>query len=327
MEHELQLPKKAKLDDLLFYDGQLCVFAETSGIKCKFYWSSNPKVVADCHHYSRERIGGAVVDLEGGGTFTGRKTVHTDDAESPDSPSKFLYDGEHFWRLEWREQGHGFREIDPKTGKEGRWSMPSFLEDYLQSGEALIEGVCELMHLEAVQNSPLGSKAGQIGWRVKKTKSGKVQSEGIDGRSWSGELQELTATAMVDQPGTSNRLPITGGYGWDWSYAGTKALWDSTGKFELAHWDGELGDYNRGQAASFPPMFWHAFQVRDQKTSKALRSINQAQAKKLLSAVFEDREQSDEIENPLADLPGTQAALKKWLTGLKHPRLPLVLDT
>ncbi len=321
LEHELQLPKKSKLEDLLFYDGQLCVFGGTQRYKSKVYWSGNPKKATECYHYVRDRMGGAVVDLKEGGTYNGRRVVHAGDAEPPDTPNKFLFDGAHFWTQSWREEGHGFREVDPSTGKEGRWSLPSFLEDYLKSGEELFAGASELLHLgDAVKDSPLGSQDGKVGWRVRKTKAGKIECEGIDGRKWSGGLKDFTATALADQPGGSGRLPITGSYGWSWGYSNCE-LWDPTGTYAIAEWGEDMGAYNRGQAASFPPLFWHAFRVRDEKTSKMLRSINDAQAKKLFEAVQKDLEQSDEIEDPLSDLAGTEAALKKWLSGLLDPRL------
>ncbi len=325
LEHELQMPKKAKLNDMMFYDGQLGVYLETDHYQNKFYWSANPKKTKDCYHYSRERIGGAVVDLKDGGTFIGRKTVHAGDAENPETPNKFLYDGEHFWRLESREGENAFREADAKTGKEGRWSTPSFLEDFLGSGDKLEEFHCELLHYgDAVKGSPLGSKDGKIGWRVKKTQAGKFHSEGIDGRSWQGQLRNQSAMAMVDQPGTSKHLPLTGNYGWSWGYNRGFDVWDPSGQFEVAHIEQDLGDYNRGQAASFPPLFWHAFQIRDEKTSKALRGIKNDQAKKLLAAALADLDNADEEnqdEDPLDSLKETQAAVKKWLPGLKHTRL------
>ena len=335
LEHELQIPKKAKLDDLMFYDGQLLVYYEMSSYQSKYYWSSNPKKTTECYHFAREQIGGAVVDLKDGGTFIGRKAVHAGDADNPDTPNHFLYDGEHFWKFDWFEGEYGLREVDPKTGKEGRRSRPSFFEDFLGTGDELIAGACQLLFLgDAVKNSPLGSKEGSIGWRVKKNKSGRVECEGIDGRSWKGkvtgqieedddeygDLDDKWPCAMVDQPGTSDRLLMMGSFGWDWGRGGCD-LRDPSGKFSVAHWESEINDYNRGQVASFPPIFWHAFQVRDEKASKALRSINDAQAKKLLSAIDKDLEQSDEVEDPLADLPETESALKKWLAGVKNERL------
>ncbi len=321
LEHEVKLAKKAKLDDLLFYDGQLCVFCETDRYKNYFYWSGNPKKTTELWYYSHGKIGGAVVDLKDGGTFNGRKTIHAGDTEGISKPNHFLFDGEHFWKLSWREEGHGFREFDPDTAKEGRWSMPSFLEDYLKTGDELIENFCELLSLgDAVSQSPLGSQDGKVGWRVRKTQAGKIECEGIDGRRWSGGLQEGTAVALADQPGSSERLPITGNYGWSWGYVNCQ-LWDPTGSYSVAEWGDELGAYNRGQAASFPPLFWHAFKLRDKKVSKTLRSTNQAQAKKLFDAVQKDLEQADETEDPISHLPGTEAALKKWLSGLKDQRL------
>lgn len=324
LEHELKIPKKAKLEDLLFYDGQLCVFFETDRYDSKFYWTSNPKKTKECWHYGRDDVAGAAIDLPDGGTFNGHSTVHAGDTEKVNSPTKFAFDGEHFWTLDYRDAGYAFREIDPQSAKEGRWSMPSFFEDYLSNGAELLEGACELLQLgDVVENSPLGSKAGQIGWRTRKTKSGVVESQGIDGRSWKvkDNLNDLTPTGLLDQPGTSELLPVTGNFGWSWGWSESIRLWDPTGTYEVAQYQEELGDYNRGQVAGLPPLFWHALSVREEKTSKKLRSISDAQAKKLLAAVREDLELSDEIEDPLSDLPKTESAIKMWLKSLSHPRL------
>ena len=283
LEHELVVPKKSKVEDIFFYDGQLCVYFETSSYLSKFYWSGNPKKTKEHYHYARERVGGAMIEMPDGGSYNGRKIVHAGDMDGPDSPDEFAFDGEHFWKLCWTDEGQVSREIDPKTGKEGRKSRPSFFEDFLKTDTELLDPCCELLHLgDAVKDSPLGSKDGKVGWRARRSKAGKVECEGIDGRKWSKKdsLSGLTATAMVDQPGSSAKLPITGEYGWNWGWSTNNAVWDPVGDYEVARWEEEAGPFNAGQIASMPPMFWHAFNVRDEKTSKKLRSTSQAQAKK-----------------------------------------------
>lgn len=324
LEHELKMPKKSKLDDLLFYDGQLCVYYDTPSYQSKFYWSSNPKKTTECYHYSGEKVGGAFIDLPDGGSFEGQRTVHAGDTERITSPNKFVFDGEHFWKMSWQEHSRAFQEVNPQTGKEGRWSMPSFFEDYLTDGGELLTNHCELLHLgEPVKNSPLGSQDGTVGWRVRKSKNGTVECEGIDGRIWKAKdtLKNQVPSGLMNQPGTSERLPITGDYGWNWGWNDVVSMWDPSGTYEIAQCQEELGDYNRGQVTSMPPLFWHALSVRDEKTSKKLRSINAAQAKKLLAAVVEDLRLSDEIEDPLSDRPKTETTLKNWLKDLTHPRL------
>ncbi|MCA9070799.1 MAG: hypothetical protein KDA84_17840, partial [Planctomycetaceae bacterium] len=335
LEHELKLPKKCELEDLQFYDGQLCVYYKTANYDSKVYWSGNPKKVTERWHYGRDHVTGAAVDLPDGGTFNGRKTIHAGDVDDVHNPHKFVYDGEHFWTLSYREEGEWFREIDPQSGKEGRWSMPSFFEDFLSDGGELLEGACELLHMgDIVDGSPLGSRDGKIGWRTRKNKSGAIECEGIDGRSWKVknklgdlvdegllELDAHTPTGLLNQPGTSELLPITGNFGWSWGWNDVVEIWEPTGTYALARWEEDLGDYNRGLITALPPMYWHLLSVRDEKTSKKLRSISDAQAKKLLGAVMEDLQLSDEIEDPLSDLPKTETAIKNWLKSLSHFRL------
>lgn len=315
LEHELRLPKKAKFEDLMFYDGQLCVFFEAAKYQDSFYWSDNPKKVFEEWHYGSPGVQGATVNLADGGTFSGRRTIHAGDSKDVRSPDKFAFDGEHFWTLEWRNEGQAFREIAPATGKTGRWSMPSFFEDYITSDAELDADECELLHFgEFINKSPLGAKNGLVGWRSRKHKHGKLECEGIDGRQWTGE--NTTAVALLDQPGTNEKLPLFGGW-WHTRYASVS---DPSGKYQLASFDDDVGGYNAGQATPLPFVAWHGLQVRDEKTSKLLRKTSATQAKTLLKAAADDLDAVDFDSEEELQSPKTATAVKKWLKGLKHAR-------
>ncbi len=316
-EHELQLPKKAELSDLMYYDGQLCVFFETSRYENAYYWSNAPKKTFKEWHYGGD-VSGTTVDLPDGGTFNGRRVVHAGDTEKMQKPQDFLFDGEHFWTLEWKTDDRQLREYDPTTGKKGRWSLPSFLEDFVTSKTKLVQDVCALMRLENVDASPLGIKDNLFGWRVRNTSSDSQKSfecEGLDGRRWKGLLGYHAASALLDQPGTDDRLPVSG----DWLSDQDPHLWDPTGEYLLANFsDGHY--YNLGQVATLPIVCWHAMQARDVALSKKLRKVSQTQGKKLVAAALKDIEQRD-LDEEIIQLPETTATVEAWLKKSEPKRL------
>ena len=308
-EHELRLPKKAELSDLMFYDGQLCVFYETARYESAFYWSSAPKKTSKEWHYGGG-VSGVTVDLPNGGTFNGRRVVHAGDTENMQRPDTFYFDGEHFWTLEWRTDDRQLREYDPMTEQKGRWSLPSFLEDYVTSKHKLYQNACALMRLESVEDSPLGIKDHMFGWRVRHENGDSPTSfecEGIDGRTWTGILGYGPPTALLDQPGTDNRLPVSG----DWLTDEDPNLWDPAGEYLLADFDDDR-HYNNGQVAALPIVCWHAMKCRDKALSKKLRKTSLTQAKKLIAAALKDIEEQD-FDAEIVQLVETTAVIEAWL--------------
>ncbi|WP_166824249.1 hypothetical protein [Thalassoroseus pseudoceratinae] len=309
-EHELRLPKKAELSDLRYYDGQLCVFYETSRWESAFYWSNAPKkTFKEWHHGGG--VSGAVVDMPDGGTFNGHRVVHAGDNENMRNTDNFFFDGEHYWILEWRVDDRQLREYDPVTETKGRWSMPSFLEDFVTSNTTIEQDACALMRLENVDDSPLGIKDNMFGWRVRYPKDGSEKSyecEGIDGRSWRGTLGYGAATALLDQPGTDARLPVSG----YWLTDQEPHLWDPNGEYLLADFDTDERYYNLGQVTSLPIVCWHAMKPRSVAFSKKLRKTSATQAKKLIAAALKDIEAHDPDAETI-ELPETTAAIQTWM--------------
>jgi hypothetical protein len=336
-EHEVQAKKGQTLCDAFYLDGQLLVVLEFNGWQNVMYWSSQPKKQIELRYYHARNRNGFRVPLESGGTFSGNGTAHAGDQEPP-TCSAFFHDGEHFWRTGWFNDEWSTRQIG-LNGETGRKSLPAFLEDYITDGKVLNEDSCSLMSLgEWANESPLGAVEGCVGWRVRSRKPATenaphyrftprfdVECEGIDGRTWNGGLgdsQNHVPDGLIDWPGTDQPLPFA--QGTSYRQPGTE-LWDASGQFQVARLTA-TGLYNRGQVAALSPLFWHAFRVRDEKSSKKLRTISEKQTKTLLDAATADLEAADgdstdqDIVDSLPELPAARAAIKKWLKDVKSER-------
>lgn len=330
-EHEIKLKKGQSLERAAYADGQLQIVLETSSWENVMYWSENPKKTTKKHYYGRDDLDTVGIDLESGGTFVGSGTVHAGD-EDLCHASDFFHDGEHFWRYTWHNDEHAVRQVSP-DGEVGRKSLPKFLEDFLKGDTKIDLSSSRLLRLgDYTKNSPLGSANGLVGWRIRFTArtdessrhqreiETKVECEGIDGRKWKGDLGSRRVLGLLDQPGTDARLPFTdtSSYGDD-----EIALWDPEGKFEVGKLDSSRAA-NAGQAVTLPPVYWHAFEARDEKASKKLRKLSDKQTETLIAAARQDAEASAELDEDDEEefvLTDTTAALKKWLTGLKSDRM------
>lgn len=319
-EHELALTKKFRLEDMAYIDGQLAIFLKTSSYDNQFYWSGTPKKKFEEHHWGSEKVSGCAVDMPEGGTFNGHKTYFAGTQKVDINAADFAYDGQNFWRSEYTEDGGKFREVSPKEGKNGRVSMPSFFEEFLADGLKLVTFRCRLMKLDEaiVKDSPLGSRDGLVGCRVRQPKDDNMNKhrewQGIDGRSWTGNPGgDFVFTAMLDQPGTDQHLIVA-------EDDDSVSLWSPDGKFEVSR-PKAYSSYNQGQVAFLPAYCWHAFRLRDVKVSKQLRKITDKQAKTLLAAMLEDLEAEGNKEFAKTTFTKTEAAVTKWLPALKNERL------
>ncbi|MBC8289655.1 MAG: hypothetical protein H8E37_04990, partial [Planctomycetes bacterium] len=330
-EHEIKAKKGQSLERALYADGQLQIVLETSGWENLVYWSGNPKKTTKRHYYGRDDLDTVGVDLESGGTFVGGGTIHAGDEEVAPA-TDFFYDGEHFWRFVWHNDESAIRQVSP-DGEIGRKSLPGFLEDFLKGNTEIDSSSSMLLKLwDYTKTSPLGSANGLVGWRIRfasrvdeageyqRTVESKIECEGIDGRKWKGDLDSGRVIGLLDQPGTDAKLPLVNSS----SYGDAEiVLWDPDGKFAIGDLDSR-GTYNAGQAASLPPIYWHAFTARDGKSSKQLRKISDKQTKTLVAAARQDAEAASEQDDDNDEefvLTATTAAVQKWLTGLKSDRM------
>ena len=321
-EHELRVPNGAKqIKDLRYLDGELLV-RYVMGHEEFYYWSGDKEVKKDTFRYMDARAEGAVVAVPGGGVCRGGAVIHAG-GNYPNNTRTFLSDGQHFWYPDW-EAGHTIlRELNPADGSVGRRSLPSFLEEYVQDGWRLGISDCELLYFgDDVAGSPLGSRDGLIGWRLRYVdaeggaRKG-AEAEGIDGRSWSGLLGDNSLPiGILEIPGT--RSPVSGSRGWNWNWNKEATLWDASGTYPLAELDSP-GSYNVGQAVVLPPLFWHCYSPRDEAGSAALRNLTAAQAEDLLAAAQAELAKAD--AEKAMELPESPTYVQDVLKEITHPRL------
>ena len=338
LDHELRLPQGAELQGLSYLDGELVVrFRESTGGTDQYYWSGDPdKVRPDAWRYRTLEVSGAVVEVAGGGCYRGDGVVHAG-GRHPESPRDFYHDGEHFWIFDWDDDGEKrWREIDPASGKKGRVGLPSFFEDYLAEGWELSADDCHLLHLgPGLEASPLGSRDGLVGWRVRveatdpsdstqrragSSDGGIEQSEGIDGRRFSGRLGPGTSrtVGLLDLPGT--RCPLSGSIG-----SPGARMWSADGSHALANLS-DFGPFDAGQPVALPQLYWHLFRARDPVGSRALRAASPEVAVRLLEgAVSELSSTSPPGGSPetgeLRELPATRRLAVELFPEITHPGL------
>ncbi len=333
LDHRLRLPRGARLEGLGYLDGQLLVRYEEPAVPgFPYYWSGDPdKRRSDGWRYGTMAVEGAVAKVTGdggertrgpGGCFRGSRTIHAGDYYPRDSQDYF-HDGDRFWRIERGE----WREIDPSSGKSGHRSLPGFFEDGLTGGWELLPDHCHLLQLgPGLENSPLGSREGLVGWRMRRsapatgaasgTPGEKIECEGIDGRRFAGRLGngESVPAGLLDLPGT--RCPVSGPVTWARGFNPPSPLWQADGRFDLADLS-VRSSFNEGQPRALPPIYWHLFKVRDPAGSLALRATSPEAAKRLF-----DRAVAEYAADPGdKDLPETRKLAAELFPEITHPGL------
>ncbi len=324
LDHELRLPGGAELEGLSYLDGELVVrFRDPSSGDPRYYWSGDPdKVRPDDWSYGTMRVSGAVVEVPGGGCFRGDGVVHAG-GEFPESPETFCHDGEHFWTLDWDQGKRYWRELDPASGRKGRRSLPSFFENGVAEGWEVPAEDCHLLGLgPGLEASPLGSRDGLVGWRVRQRADGEaIEAEGIDGRRFSSLLGTggSLPAGLLDLPGS--RCPLSASVGGSHAYA---RMWQADGSHALAELS-DLGPFNAGQPVALPVLYWHLFQPRDPAGSQALRAASPAAAARLLECAMTELSSSPATGGTANDgdreLPETGRLAAELFPDVTHPGL------
>lgn len=332
LEHEIQTPRGHTLQTACYLDGDL-ILAFRKKYLSKVYWASSPKKVLDDARASRDGLAGAAVSVEGGGSFVGRGTVfsgHRDVARR----HLFFSDGQHFWRRTYHHEETMGHEIDPISGKDGRSSLPTFFEDFLQDGFELDRWKCWLLPVgDWAKKSPLGWASGLVGWRVRRdqteksdreTPPKKIEAERIDGKAFAAPAGgKQIPCGLLDIPAASDPAVLFGEIGWSWSVGyrtDSCEIWDAKAEHQTAEITPVVGDYNAGQTVSLPPLFWHILEVRDAKASKKLRSTTKKHADALLKSSHDDVGDWDGDAKSVLGSDNSTAFAQKWL-GAKSERL------
>lgn len=318
-EAEIKLDKGAELRKLDYLDGDLLVKAGER-YQCKMYWNSKPKDKVDTWFYSESGLSGIAIDLPEGGTVVGRTVFHSGDTKNIDrSYGELTYDGEHFWHLDWNSD-HSEQymvEFDPATGKDGRKSWPSFYEDFMNEETEFDVRNSDIFYVgDVVNGSPLGSKDGLVGHRLRQYKNNenKRDFEGIDGRSLTSDKPFFLCAGLLDRAGAAGFFPLCARYR-------ETEIWDPDLNYPVTKLGQGVGAYNRGFVCGLPAHYWHFLRVRDEATSKKLRTISQKDVQSLIDAGCTDFDEAKKkVFTEAEDFPTLDAAIKKLLPKLKHER-------
>lgn len=293
---ELRLPANATVMSAYPAGDDLQIEFRTEGYQTKLCWMSNPTEAYEAEGY-RYRYGTdieASTELPDGSTFYGGKSVRSGDKQLPRC-EKYLHDGQRFWRKDSdydhlrREQRWKIQEVDPHTGNVARESVPPWFE---QTEGAVVDWRnAQLMPLPTgAESTPMGSQDGMTGWMSFLPRDGVIRCQGIDGRTSAfQDSHGSQVIGMLRQPGTDAYLPILES-GSRSSSGGYRILAPSDGTVvaDLSHFN--LA-YAWGQATVLPLEYWHFLRVRDEASSKKLRTISRDACELLIQTALADRDE------------------------------------
>ena len=263
-------------------------------------WSGSPHTPLDVEASRRTYISGSIELSDGARSFGARPYRAGDTGFTWRGP--VATDGERHWVLkrgtdenQWISAlDEQWREFDPFNGRVGAPGTPEFFTEAGDDAAQLNHEACSLLKLpEGVEDSPLGSADGLVGWRATRAAEGTQRGTGIDGRSVSSE-RRLTALKDKDRPAIVGAIRFPGA-------AEDLAIVWHFGQFHqtsheitlLAPGDRCVARFSIGArspvlalgTACLPRwQFWHFLKPRDPAGSDALRGIEVATARALIAA-------------------------------------------
>lgn len=307
-EFDLKLPADADLELLRYSGGQLLVVLRVHRHGLRAFWSSDPASVFEVRPWDSPLSDRISIELDGGVIWQGGQALQPGDRQVARYVAPFG-DGEQFWQSGWEQEG--LQEIDPFTGKTGRFSLPKFFEEFARPGDRLNLDKSYLYPLPAgLEASPLSTRGGLAGWRIRQPEGteGTYESEGIDGRRWQSgpEYASAAPLALLSFPGDDRprlvRSPAT--------------LWDADGRYPLTGGKpGEASPFVAGSPFILPLPCWHYLRPRDPAGSAALRCFDDEKAARLLAAARLD------LAAVARDPTATLDSLEELIPELSHPRL------
>ncbi len=298
LEHEFQLPKLREVNWLAYAGGQLFACMEDKNWETVNYWSATPKTTIDAYTYYLS-LPSISVELADGGICYGARAVYPGDNEF--KYNRHLYcDAQNFWVADDEYDVTSLLELDARSGKCGRASLPAFFEAFVADGKALELGVCELYPVASLESSPLGVVDGLYGLRVRSDKdSGVFEVEGIDGRVFVGPIGGNDhPDALVAMPGAELLRPVTDHR--------SPSIWSPTDNVA-----GDDGGLVKSAMRRLDLAFWHYFVPRSPRDSVLLRKVDPAQIAALVLTELKARLAKE--KNP-ASWPSMEAALVRLST-------------
>jgi hypothetical protein len=293
LEHDLKWTASRWRQQLLFVDGQLFVawYDHTAGGESS-YWSGNPTKVAHEGVDVPYRRSGDLCSLAvtGGGRTLGGRAVQVGDV-SAGNHYRVLSDGRNYWVHETRWESGGYTseyvEIDPKSGKRGRASLPEFAEKELR--ERMVVRTLDLRPLpSSVTSTPLGTRAGLVGSVVLQDASGHIYSG--SNPTQPSQIVRIDGLHMLLPATTDDRFGTFGN-------AMTLMTWPGREELLLVSANGLITDIERRtlisgsttwptlRGATLPVGYWHYLQVRDAAGSAALRVVEATSLEPVMALV------------------------------------------
>lgn len=291
--------------NLRYADRQLLVSWTDWNNPPSAYWSGAPDDVFAIAGEGHATSFAASIALPDGGRTAGDRPLHAGDRDVR-SRGRVMSDGQGYWT--WTRAGdgpYGWHEFDPATGRLGRPSLPAFLEDGAVDGQPLSLEDCRLLPVPAeLADSPLGSRDGLVGWRVRRTPDGGLAGEAPDGRSFALPGPAWAAVAAdghdskllgaIRFPGSdaacgvvrADRYSCTirASDGFD---IGQYSILAQPSWFRRYPTSSRPGGFCAGIRYLMPPTgYWHYLRARDEAGSAALRACTDEVARSLLDGAL-----------------------------------------
>jgi hypothetical protein len=169
--HELLLPRGSQLQSILWIEDQFCVTYWHAHSR-QTYWSGQPNDVRESNFYLSPLN---VLTAWGSGVTLGRQWITAGSFDLQERGHGVCSDGRNYWVCEYADGGFRFQEIDPRTGKLGRVSLPSFFEDGLESDQELaVQESCMYPIPVELGCTPLGGGGGIYACRVTQSRNSDV---------------------------------------------------------------------------------------------------------------------------------------------------------
>ncbi|WP_433059833.1 hypothetical protein [Dactylosporangium sp. CS-033363] len=305
-------------------DGQLLVAWSRNGDRAG-YWSGAPDDVFTASEDGVNDNGEHGLALPGGGRTAGGRPLRAGDRRAQEF-GRVASDGRHHWVLV-READHSSRwyEFDPATGERGRASLPGFFEAGAADGQQLSAANSGLRPGSArMAGSPLGSRDGLVGWRLRRTEDGQA-GEGIDGRAFAMADPERNGRTLRGKVlGGAIRFPgadtVHGVYvDQSWREVHVELHTADGLCFARVSTTGQASPFAEATALLPHAAFWHQLRPRDEPGSLALRAFGDEEAGRVMHAVAG----LAGADADTAEIPddAVRAAVRAALPGLSDARL------
>jgi hypothetical protein len=321
LAHDLRIPAQDRPANTGYHyaDGELLVYwsSRTRNGELVGYWHGSADRVqpiqARTTHSTRLgwlHVLNSTLPLPGGGRLVGGGVLHRGDTAVPDD-GWVLGDGTSYWVWvsDGSQDGNGWYEYEPATGRRGRRSNPAFFDQVLRDAPAhsyLSAGVT----LKGGSLRPLDD--GLDGRCAVVQRNGELRCREVSGLEVVVPQRSHTPVRALAMPGDDRpRALVRGSY--------EVAIIDADGVVTAqARTDRAPGAFGRGTLILPPNSHWHCMRPRDPEGSAALRRIDDTLAALLLKAGAEQRAASakqDRLPELVAELL-PQVTDKTLLTGI-----------